>query len=125
MPVTTPKWDTSAKAATLRFGHSFPDECFDGRTLREKAKSRKASPTDFYCRRFVREGVLKSFPGFRWQAVFSIEGNRVKYQNPMVRRQGYAAPSGAYKVAERYGIWVCKDFIPVERENCTSAGQGL
>ena len=29
----------------------------------------------------------------------------------MVRRQGYAAPPGAYKVAERYGIWVCKDFI--------------
>jgi hypothetical protein len=74
--------DASAQFVTLDFGHPFPAECFDGKALREKAKTRKASPTDFYCRRFVREDVLKKFPGFRWQAVFSIEGNRVKYENP-------------------------------------------
>jgi hypothetical protein len=113
--------DATAKAETLHFGHIFPQECFDGKTLRERAKAKKASPTDFYCRRFVREDPLKRFPGFRWQAVFSIEGNRVKYENPMVRRQGYAAPPGAYKVAERYGIWVCKDRAG-ERP---STGQGL
>jgi len=116
--------EAAAKAAILHFGHAFPDECFDGKVLREKAKARKASPTDFYCRRFVKEGTLKKFPGFRWQAVFSIEGNRVKYENPMVRRQGYAAPTGAYKVAERYGIWVCKDFIAAERLNVLLPGKG-
>ncbi len=116
--------DVTAKAETLQFGHIFPQECFDGKLLREKAKAKKASPTDFYCRRFVKEGSLKKFPGFRWQAVFSIEGNRVKYENLMVRRQGYAAPQGAYKVAERYGIWVCKDFIPAERVNVLLPGKG-
>jgi hypothetical protein len=116
--------DVTAKAETLRFGHIFPAECFDGKMLREKAKAKKGSPTDFYCRRFVKEGVLKRFPGFHWQAVFSIEGNRVKYENPMVRRQGYAAPPGSYKVAERYGIWVCKDFIPAERVNVLLPGKG-
>jgi hypothetical protein len=116
--------DPMAKAETLHFGHPFPEECFDGKALRERAKAKKASPTDFYCRRFVREGILKKFPGSRWQAAFSIEGNRVKYQNPMVRHQGYTAPPGAYKVAERYGIWVCKDFIPAERVNVLLPGKG-
>ncbi len=116
--------DVAAKFELLSFGHPFPEECFDGKLLREKAKATKASPTDLYCRRFVREDVLKKFPGYRWQAVFSIEGNRVKYKNPMVRRQGYAAPQGAYKVAERYGIWICKDFIPAERVNVLLPGKG-
>jgi hypothetical protein len=116
--------DATARAETLHFGHIFPEECFDGRTLRQKARTRKASPTDVFCRRFVKEGTLKRYPGFRWQAVFSIEGNGVKYDNPMVRRQGYVAPAGAYKVAERYGIWVCKDFIPAERVNVLLPGRG-
>ena len=116
--------DPAAKSELLQFGHPFPEECFDGKALREKAKARKASPTDFYCRRFVKEGTLRKFPGYRWQAAFSIEGNRTKYANPMVRRQGYAAPPGGYKVAERYGIWVCKDFIPAERVNVLLPGKG-
>ncbi len=117
--------DENAKFVTLDFGHPFPEECFDGKALRAKAKAKKASPTDFYCRRFVKEGSLKKFPGFRWQAAFSIEGNRVKYEyNPMVRRQRYQAPQGAYKVAERYGIWICKDFIPADRVNVLLPGKG-
>jgi len=115
----------NAKFVTLDFGHPFPEECFDGKELRAKAKAKKASPTDFYCRRFVKEGSLKKFPGFRWQAAFSIEGNRVKYDyNPMVRRQRYQAPQGAYKVAERYGIWISKDFIPADRVNVLLPGKG-
>lgn len=35
----------------------------------------------------------------------------------MLRRSGYQAPSGAYTVQDRYGIWLCKDFIPVQRAN--------
>ncbi len=92
--------DPMATASLLQFGHPFPEQCFDGKALREKAKTRKASPSDFYCRWFVKEGSLKGFPAYRWQAVFSIEGNRTKYDaNPMIRRQRYIAPAGAYKVA--------------------------
>jgi hypothetical protein len=116
--------DPLARSEMLKFGHPFPDECYDGKALRENAKSKKTSPTDLYCRRFVKEGTLRKFPASRWQAVFSIEGNRVKYGNPMVRRQGYKAPIGSYKVAERYGIWVCKDFIPAERVNVLLPGKG-
>ena len=43
----------------------------------------------------------------------------------MLKRQGkYVAPQGAYTVAERYGIWLSKDFIPIERRNEVSSYKG-
>ena len=51
--------------------------------LREKGKAKKASPTDFYCRRFVREGKVEKSGFFALVSHSSpIEGNRVKYSNP-------------------------------------------
>lgn len=35
----------------------------------------------------------------------------------MIRRSGYHAPEGAYTVQDRYGIWLCKDYIPIQRKN--------
>ncbi|HXI25938.1 MAG TPA: hypothetical protein VNG71_18935 [Pyrinomonadaceae bacterium] len=35
--------------------------------------------------------------------------------NPMLRRKGYKR--GVYKVQDRYGLWLCKDFIPVQTAN--------
>jgi hypothetical protein len=35
----------------------------------------------------------------------------------MIRRPGYSAPKGSYTVNERYGLWLCKDFIPIQRKN--------
>ena len=73
---------------------------------------------DHYCSRVIREGNLKRHPEIAYQAVFSIEGSQVKYDyNTMLRRQGYQAPRGAYKVQDRYGLWLCKDFIPIQRKN--------
>ena len=73
---------------------------------------------DYYCRHVVRQGTLRNHPEISYQAVFSIEGSQVKYSyNPMLRRQGYQAPRGAYKVQDRYGLWLCKDFIPIQRRN--------
>src|SRR5690606_4689895 len=37
--------------------------------------------------------------------------------NTMIKRSGYTAPDGAYKVQDRYGIWLSKDFIPVQNKN--------
>ena len=73
---------------------------------------------DYYCRQVVQQGHLKNPPEIVYQAVFSIEGSQVKYSyNPMLRRQGYQARTGAYKVQDRYGLWLCKDFIPIQRKN--------
>ena len=75
---------------------------------------------DYYCRRSVWKGHLKNHPEIRYQAVFSIEGSRVKYSyNPMLRRRGFQHPDidNGYKIQDRYGLWLCKDFIPIQRKN--------
>lgn len=71
-----------------------------------------------FCKRLIKNGQLPNHPEIHYDSVFSIEGNRVKQlYNPMLRRKGYVAPQGAYTVQERYGLWLCKDYIPVQRVN--------
>lgn len=99
----------------LSFGHSFPAE---SKSIQALFEDYLVDAPKYYCRRIVKKGQLKNFPEIAYHAVFSLEGNRVKQEyNPMLRRQGYAAPDGAYTVQERYGLWLCKDFIPVQRAN--------
>lgn len=72
----------------------------------------------YYCKRIIRQGSLPNFPEISYDAVFSIEGNYIKYlYNPMLRRSGYVAPKGAYRVQDRYGLWISKDYIPVQQKN--------
>jgi hypothetical protein len=99
----------------IDFGHLFPDESQPVAKLFDTFVTRAP---DHYCKRVMREGTLRRYPGIRFQALFHVEGNKVKQSyNPMIRRPGYQAPAGAYTVQERYGIWLCKDFIPIERKN--------
>jgi hypothetical protein len=99
----------------IEFGHPFPAESRDIQKLFDEYLVRAP---DHYCRRIVKNGSIEDLPDIKFQAVFSIEGNRVKQKNnPMVRRRGYNAPQGAYTVQDRYGIWISKDFIPVQRKN--------
>lgn len=100
---------------SLRFGHVFPEE---SQNMKELLHEHFVDAPHHYCRQIIRKGHLGPFPEIEYQAIFSIEGRRVKYQyNPMLRRQGYQAPKGAYLVQERYGLWLCKDFIPIQRKN--------
>lgn len=99
----------------LAFGHTFPDESESTDKLFEK---HMVAAPDFYCKRFVRTGTLKNYPEVSYHAVFYVEGNKVKWSyNPMLQRPGYSAPKWGYKVQDRYGIWLCKDFIPIQRKN--------
>lgn len=66
-----------------------------------------------------------NLPEIKYQAVFYVEGTRVKYEyNPMIRRSGYTAPEGSYTIQDRYGVWVCKDFMPIKRVNEWIASKG-
>ena len=96
-------------------GHPFPRESEDINSLFE---TYLVNAPNYYCKRIKRSGQLPNHPEATWHAVFSIEGNRVKLDsNPMLRRRGLTPPLGAYTVQERYGLWLCKDFIPVQRIN--------
>ncbi len=103
------------KAETIEFGHYFPEE---SKSVDDLFETHVVRAPDYFCRRVVKSGQLKNSPEVKFDAVFSIEGTRVKYEyNNMLRRPGYKAPEGAYTVQDRYGIWLCKDHIPIQRKN--------
>ena len=106
----------------IPYGHPFPDEAHDFRTLRQKDPRR---PENHFVRRWVSEPLkVDGFPNDELRVVFSVEGDSAKRDsNTMLKRAGrpsgtpYPYESARYTVSERYGIYVCKDFIPIERKN--------
>ena len=96
-------------------GHVFPP---DSKNLKDLFEEYLTQAPDYYSKKYIREGALNNFPEIKYEAIFSVEGKNAKYSyNPMLRRSGYAAPKGAYKIQERYGIWLSKDHIPVQKKN--------
>jgi hypothetical protein len=99
----------------LAFGHLFPSESSNTKALFDQYL---VKAPDYYCKHIVKKSHLKNFPDIEFEAIFSIEGNRVKYgYNDMLRRPGYTAPNGSYTVQDRYGLWLCKDYIPIQKKN--------
>ncbi|WP_411824680.1 ATP-binding protein [Leptospira sp. 'Mane'] len=96
-------------------GHHFPSESDNITTLFNNYLTKAP---DYYSKQIIRSGSLKNFPEIKFHAIFSIEGKYIKYgYNEMLRRPGYTAPEGSYTIQERYGLWLCKDFIPIQRKN--------
>ena len=99
----------------IDWGHIFPDDSPDINKLFEDYLTKAPN---YYSKRIIKKGTLKNYPEIEYEAVFNIEGTNVKYSyNPMIRRRGYVAPRGAYTIQERYGLWLTKDFIPIQRKN--------
>ena len=104
---------------SISFGHVFPPRTRINSLIREHG----ALAPKFYCGRFPANracysGFLPNFPNIQYEAIFYIEGNTAKHNyNPMIRWPGTPPKEGAYTVQERYGLWLCKDYIPVQRKN--------
>ena len=67
---------------------------------------------------------MLQYPDNELRIVFSVEGDSAKRDhNIMLKQLGrkgskpFPYESGRYTVSERYGIYACKDFIPIERKN--------
>lgn len=99
----------------IPYGHVFPQPSESVDKLFDKYL---VQAPDYYARKWVRTGSLPNFPDITFQAVFFVEGDKVKRDyNAMLRRRGVPPKQGSYTVQERYGLWLCKDFIPVQRKN--------
>lgn len=99
----------------LSFGHVFPKQSESANKLYDKYQN---EAPDYFCKRWIEDGTLPNFPHIKYQAVFYVEGKKVKYgYNNMISRQRYQAPDGSYTIQDRYGLWLCKDFIPIQRKN--------
>lgn len=96
-------------------GHFFPE---DSKNINKLLDDYMIKAPDHYSKKIIKTGILKNFPEITYEAIFSLEGKYVRYgYNTMLRRPGYTAPEGAYTIQERYGLWVCKDFMPIQRKN--------
>lgn len=104
------------------YGHPFPEENYDFRSLRRQDERR---PENFFVQRWVSDSIkVSGFPDKEIRVAFSVEGDSAKRRhNPMLKQPGRKAANpfpyedSRYSVSERYGIYVCKDYIPIERKN--------
>jgi hypothetical protein len=106
---------------SLPSGHVFAKETPDIQTLFDK---HGVDAADFYVKRYRSTGRLRNRPDVAYEAVVYVEGDKAKREyNPMIKdriRKG----SDSYRVSDRYGIWLCKDYIPVCRQNDWITGFG-
>lgn len=78
------------KVDTLDWGHVFPEESENSNELFEK---HFADAPNHYSKIIKKQGYLKNSPEVKYEAIFAIEGTKVKYDyNKMIRRKGYVAP---------------------------------
>lgn len=105
----------------LCFGHFFPPQT---ETIEKLFEKFGANAADYFVRHYAHEDRLPESPEVIFQAFVSVEGDAVKRSyNPLIRDRR-RKDSGKYKVADRYGIWLCKDYIPVQQINDWLIGFG-
>jgi hypothetical protein len=105
----------------IPFGHFFPPPNSDIQKLFDTYTTEAG---DWFCKRYTWRERLKELPDVTFDAVISVEGDRLKRTyNPMLRER-IRGDKTKYKVADRYGVWLCKDFIPVQQVNEWISGFG-
>jgi len=100
----------------LDFGHKFAEVNSDIRALKGKDK---ISPLDYYVAKWeFRDAQVIGKPGCTIDFVFYIEGDKAKREyNRMIHEKWQAWKPGEYDVGDRYGLWLCKDHIPIQHKN--------
>lgn len=99
----------------IPFGHPFPAESAHVSKIFDK---HLVEAPQYFSKRWIRRDSLADFPDIKYEMVFAVEGDRVKREsNPMLRRRGQTPRPGSYQVQERYGLWLAKDYIPIQRKN--------
>ncbi|WP_428264156.1 ATP-binding protein [Haliangium sp.] len=94
----------------VAFGHPWPEaDITDLRTLK-KGDSRR--PFNHFRKRFhVLDRPISE--GYRIDIAVLFEGKRARMdRDPCIRRQ---RAGGLYFEEQRYGFWLCKNYIPVEK----------
>ncbi len=108
----------------LCLGHPFPEENYNINKLFDTYGETAA---DYYVKKYMyAEQSLEAMPEVKYDVVIYFEGDEAKRAyNPMIRERRNNS-SGTYKVSDRYGLWLCKDFVPIQRINewITSFGTG-
>lgn len=106
----------------MRFGHVFAKENYDLAALYKKYEF---DAHLHYAKRYLwQDKRLTKFPEVKFDVVIYVEGDKAKREyNKMIRARSYK-DTGTYKVSDQYGLWLCRDFIPIESKNEWITGFG-
>lgn len=108
----------------LSMGHPFAAE---NNNIDDLFKVYGENAADHYVKKFIYANrSLPSKPQVKYDVVIYFEGDAAKRKyNKMISDRKNKA-RGTYKVSDRYGIYLCKDFVPIQRVNdwITSFGLG-
>ncbi|MEJ7637453.1 MAG: ATP-binding protein [Singulisphaera sp.] len=100
----------SEQPTAINFGHAWPPK--DRVNLRDLKQLDDRRPFNYFCKSFRSENYSTE-GGYKIDIAACFEGAR----NPIDRDKGVRRQraGGLYMEEERYGLWLCKDFIPVEK----------
>ena len=106
----------------LEFGHIFATENTNVNQLFEKYEENAA---DYFVKKYVYQNrSLDARPDIKYDVVIYVEGDEAKkIYNPLLKKRKNQK-KGSYKVSDRYGIYLCKDYVPVQRVNEWISGFG-
>lgn len=106
----------------LEFGHIFATENTNVNQLFEKYEENAA---DYFVKKYVYQNKsLDARPDIKYDVVIYVEGDEAKkIYNPLLKKRKNQK-KGSYKVSDRYGIYLCKDYVPVQRVNEWISGFG-
>lgn len=111
----------------LSMGHLFPEQRYDEAKMKNYATivdSNKAY-YDFYSRRIYNGNVVCS-NNTTFNLVISLEGYETKRKyDLLLSKRGKARTEMIHTDGERYGLWVCKGGVPVEKvDDWIEGGRG-
>lgn len=106
----------------LEYGHIFAKENKDINKLFDEYKEDAA---DHFVKKYIYEDqTLESKPYIHYDVVIYVEGDEAKRAyNPLIRKRTDRT-RGSYKVSDKYGIYLSKDFVPIQRVNEWVSGFG-
>lgn len=106
--------DSEGIEEEITFGHVFPEINDNLDKLIEEYESEAAN---YFVKRYTFSKRLEEHTEVTYKSFYSIEGDEIKrLTNPMISHRNNKQ-KGTYRVSDRYGIWLCKDYIPIVRKN--------
>lgn len=101
-----------AEPEPIPFGHPFPQV---SNNIKQLAQWYQDTWPKYYVNKWRFVSVpIEDYPSSTIDVVFYLEGDSAKRQhNQMLTRPGRTREHWHYTVSERYGLYVCKDWIPL------------
>jgi hypothetical protein len=112
----------------IKFGHIFPStEIIKTNELKSLAKQHSIRNWEqLFCKKLFCDEITIDGIQYPVQILIWVEGDKCKrLYNPLIKeRVNSSTRAFQYKVSDRYGFWVCKNFIPIQKVDSWITGKG-